>query len=216
MIEVDNLCILRGAFALTDLNFSVPAGSYTALMGRTGCGKTSLLESLVGLAAVRSGSIRIAGEDVTTKRPADRGIGYVPQDAVLFPTMTVAENLGFALRVRKRSRSEIDARCEELARSLNLVHLLERNARDLSGGERQRVALGRAMAAEPQVLLLDEPLSALDDESREELSQVLSQLHSESEVTLLHVTHDSRDVVRLAERVLRIEEGHIRVDSGPK
>jgi molybdate/tungstate transport system ATP-binding protein len=213
LIVVTNLTVASGSFRIAGLDFEVPAGSYTVLMGRTGSGKTSLLETLAGLLPPLRGKITIGGKDVTGSRPADRGIGYVPQDGALFPTMTVAEHLAFALRVRKRPRAEIEARVAELAGLLNLTQLLARKPRGLSGGERQRVALGRAMAGSPAVLLLDEPLSALDQESREELYTVLQRVHAESGVTLLHVTHDHEDARRLAERVLRIEGGAVLVQS---
>lgn len=213
MIEVAGLTVESGSFRIDDLNFTVPAGSYTVLMGRTASGKTSLLETLAGLLPPRRGKITIGGKDVTSTRPADRGIGYVPQDGALFPTMTVAEHMAFALRVRRRPRAELEARVAELAGLLNLTQLLERRPRGLSGGERQRVALGRALSAAPAVLLLDEPLSALDQESREEMYAVLHRVHAESGVTLLHVTHDREDARRLAERVLRIEGGAIRLQA---
>lgn len=213
MIEVTGLTVESGSFRIDDLNFTVPAGSYTVLMGRTASGKTSLLETLAGLLPPRRGKITIGGKDVTRTRPADRGIGYVPQDGALFPTMTVAEHMAFALRVRRRPRAELEARVAELAGLLNLTQLLERRPRGLSGGERQRVALGRALSAAPAVLLLDEPLSALDQESREEMYAVLHRVHAESGVTLLHVTHDREDARRLAERVLRIAGGAIRLQA---
>jgi ABC-type sugar transport system ATPase subunit len=209
MIEVEGLTVESGGFQLEDLAFSLPAGSYSVLMGRTGAGKTTLLEALAGLLPPRRGKIMIDGRDVTRARPADRGVGYVPQDGALFPTMTVAEHLAFALRVRQRSQPEIEARVTELAGLLGLATLLARKPHGLSGGERQRVALGRAMSASPAVLLLDEPLSALDMESREEMYAVLERVHTRSHATLLHVTHNPEDASRLAERVLRIEKGVI-------
>ncbi len=211
MIVIDDLTVTSGAFRLEGVSLEVPPGSYTALMGRTGCGKTSLLETIAGLLPATAGRVIIGDRDVTRLRPADRGLGYVPQDGALFPTMTVAEHLSFALRVRRKPRTEVSARVADLARQLDLVRLLDRRPRGLSGGERQRVALGRALAARPEVLLLDEPLSALDDESREELSAVLAGIHRETGVTLLHVTHNREDASRLAQRILRIEDGRLEL-----
>src|SRR5579884_668875 len=161
MIAVDNLSLRSGAFAVDGVSFVVPAGAYGVLMGRTGCGKTTLLEAVCGLKPVRAGRVRLLGRDVTDLHPSRRGIGYVPQDLSLFPTLRVRDNLAFALEVRRRGRAEIDRRVGELAELLGLGRLLDRWPQGLSGGEAQRVALGRALAAAPPVLLLDEPLSAL-------------------------------------------------------
>src|SRR5205085_3681962 len=133
-----------GAFAVEGLSFTTGTGEYAVLMGRTGCGKTTLLEAICGLKPVRAGRIRLLGRDVTNLPPADRGVGYVPQDLALFPTMTVREHLGFALHIRGR-HGEIPDRVAELSRLLGLGALLDRGPQGLSGGESQRVALGRAL-----------------------------------------------------------------------
>ena len=159
MIRLENITWHAGAFRLDGVSFAVPANSYAVLMGRTGSGKTSLIEILCGLRQPKGGRIWIADRDVTELPPGMRGIGYVPQDGALFPTMTVAEQLGFALRVRHRPADEIAGRVRELSAQLGIAHLHDRLPQNLSGGERQRVALGRALAARPSVLLLDEPLS---------------------------------------------------------
>src|SRR5258706_10458550 len=161
MITIDKLHVRVGAFALEDITFNVPAGSFAVLMGRSGAGKTTLLESICGLKPVVSGAIRLDGRDVTHLKPAERGIGYVPKDVSLFSTMTVRENLAFALAIRKWSPEAIEQRVIELADFLGLRGFLDRRPRGLSGGEAQRVALGRALACRPSILCLDEPLSAL-------------------------------------------------------
>src|SRR5919201_5691867 len=168
MIAVENLTVRAGAFALEGVSFALDTGQYGVLMGRTGCGKTTLLEAVCGLKPVRGGRVRLLGRDVTDLPPADRGVGYVPQDLALFPTMTVREHLGFALEVRRWDPAEATRRVEELSAMLGLGPLLGRRPQGLSGGEAQRVALGRALSFRPRVLLLDEPLSALDDETRQE------------------------------------------------
>lgn len=198
-----------GDFKLQDISFTVSTGQYAMLMGRTGCGKTSLLEAVCGLRRVADGVIKIAGVDVTHWSPADRGIGYVPQDLALFPTLTVAEHLQFALRIRRWSRSKMEARTAELASVLGIEHLLKRRVQALSGGEAQRTALGRALSFQPQVLLLDEPLSALDDVTRQEMYGVLQTVKTATGVTTLHVTHSHDEAAALADVQLRLDNGQV-------
>ena len=207
MIAVSNLTLRLGDFALEQVSFEVPTGCYAVLMGKTGCGKTSVLEAICGLRPIVSGTIHLANQEVTQLKPAARGIGYVPQDGALFETMTVEQNLGFALDVRRVDAETIRARVQELARLLEIEPLLNRYPKFLSGGERQRVALGRALAFHPKVLLLDEPLSALDDETRHHLYEVLQRIRAHFEVTALHVTHSREEARELADRVIRIEDG---------
>ena len=210
MIEIQNLAVRQGKFALAGVALGVPAGRYAVLMGRSGCGKTTILETVAGLRQPAAGTIALAGRDVTCLRPAARHVGYVPQDGALFPTMTVRENLGFALDVRGDRRADIDKRVEELASWLGIVNLLERKPYFLSGGEKQRVALGRALASRPPVLLLDEPLGSLDDDTRETLVELLGRLRESREVTVLHVTHNRAEADRLGDLVFRLEEGAVR------
>jgi ABC-type sugar transport system ATPase subunit len=210
MIDVANLSIRAGTFLLNGLSFSVPAGKYAVLMGKTGSGKTTLLEALCGFRRVEAGTVRLVDRDVTALSPADRGIGYVPQDLALFQTMTVREHLAFAQKIRRWNRSVIDRRVSELAELLGLTRLLDRRPQGLSGGESQRVALGRALSFWPRVLLLDEPLSALDDETRADMYQLLKKVQRQTEVTVLHVTHNWTETRALADQVLLIRNGAIR------
>ena len=210
MIEVRGLSIAVGTFSLNDVSFTVETGRCAALMGRTGCGKTTILEAICGLRRMVSGRVLLQGRDVTGLRPGQRGIGYVPQDRALFSTMTVREHLEFALRVRSCSRKDIEARVVELANLLGLTPLLQRRPAGLSGGESQRVALGRAMSFDPVVLLLDEPLSALDDQTREEMYALLRKVRERTGVTTLHVTHHRNEAERLADQVLVLENGVVR------
>ena len=212
MIAVEGLTIRQGAFALDGVTFAVPTGAYAVLMGRTGSGKTTLLETVVGLRRPASGRVLIGGRDVTALPPAAREIGYVPQDAVLFKTMSVAENLGFALSVRKAPAKEIDTRVGELAERLGLTAILSRPAVGLSGGEAQRIALGRALAFRPQVLLLDEPFNAVDEDTRDRLVALLRDVRGS--VTVLHVTHNRTEADQLADTVLRLESGSVTPDNG--
>ncbi len=209
MILLTGVSIRQGLFSLHNVALMVPTGQYGVLMGRTGCGKTTLLEVICGLRRMRSGTVRLLDRDVTRLRPADRGIGYVPQDLALFSTLTVREHLAFALVVRRRGRSEIAARVQELAGLLGIAHLLDRRPLGLSGGEAQRVALGRALAMRPPVLLFDEPLSALDDDTREEMYGLLQSVRRATAVTVLHVTHNRGEASRLADCLFHLHDGRI-------
>lgn len=209
MIHVDNITVRAGGFALENISLTVPEGGYGALMGRTGTGKTTLLEAMIGLKPVEAGSIVLAGCDVTFEPPAARGIGYVPQDGALFTTMTVSEHLSFALDIRRVSKQEITTRVEEMAELLGITHLLMRRPFGLSGGERQRVALGRALSFSPEILLLDEPLSAVDEETRSEMYDLLRRVQAESGVTALHITHNPTEAHDLADTVFILDNGRI-------
>ncbi|MFM8471608.1 MAG: ABC transporter ATP-binding protein [Limisphaerales bacterium] len=209
MIRFDQVSWHAGTFRLDGVSFTVPAGRYGVLMGRTGCGKTTLLEILCGLRRPAGGRVFIGERDVTDLPPGERGIGYVPQDGAMFPTMTVREQIGFALAIRRRPEAEVTARVKELADQLGVAHLLDRRPQNLSGGERQRVALGRALAAKPSVLLLDEPLSALDEELRDELAALLKRVQRELGLTALHITHSRREAAHVGEVFLRLEAGRV-------
>lgn len=198
MIEFQNTDIEVGGYALRNLSFHLEAGTYAVLMGRTGIGKTTILEAICGLRRVVSGRVIVGGIDVTYFSPADRRVGYVPQDLALFPSMNVQEHLEFAMKLRRRPSSEIRDRVEELSTMLGVRHLLTRKTHGLSGGESQRVALGRALSFGPSVLLLDEPLSALDVAMRTEMQGVLSRMREVSDVTVLHVTHNPEEAQSLA------------------
>ncbi len=210
MIRLENVTIHAGAFAISGVSFEVPASRYGVLMGQTGSGKTTLLEAICGLRRLQSGRITLGGRDVTTLKVAQRGIGYVPQDRALFPTMTVRQHLAFALTIRKWNRPAIQDRVTELAQMLAIVPLLDRGVVNLSGGEAQRVALGRALAHRPGVLLLDEPLSALDEETRSQMTDLLRSVQHDTGVTVLHVTHSAREADRLAQNLFVLEAGRLR------
>ena len=211
VIRVHELSVRAGTFRLENISFEVPTGQYAILMGRTGSGKTTILESLCGLKSVVSGRIELMGRNVTALKPAERGVGFVPQEGALFPTMTVGQHLGFALTVRRWSSRDIAERVKELAELLGLEHLLDRRPAGLSGGERQRVALGRALAARPNVLCLDEPLSALDDVTRESMCSLLKTISVQTGVTTLHITHNRSEAQNLGDVILLLEEGVLRV-----
>jgi ABC-type sugar transport system ATPase subunit len=210
VIAVEALSVRAGAFAIEGLSFAVATGEYAVLMGRTGCGKTTLLEAICGLKPVRAGRVRLLGRDVTDLPPADRGVGYVPQDLALFPTMTVRDHLGFALEVRRWDPVAAARRIEKLTELLGLGRLLDRRPPGLSGGEAQRVALGRALAFRPAVLLLDEPLSALDEDTRTGMYGMLRSVQRQTGVTTLHVTHSRAEARALADRLFVFDKGGLR------
>ena len=209
MIDVRQLKVRAGSFSLSNVSFTVASGSYAVLMGRTGSGKTPLLDGICGLRPIDYGTIHLHDQNITHLPPASRGIGFVPQEAALFHPLTVAEHIAFALRVRKWPDHAVHARVAEVAESLRLTPLLDRHPQGLSGGESQRVALGRALSFRPAILCLDEPLSALDDETRDEICSVLTALHQASRVTVLHITHNRREAERLANVVLHLEKGSV-------
>lgn len=209
MIRFEEISWSSGAFRIERLSLEIPSASYAVLMGRTGCGKTTIAEILCGLRAPSRGRVFLGERDVSDLPPGLRGVGYVPQDGALFPTMTVRQNLGFALRIRGVSSTLIQQEVEPMAERLALLNLLERRPENLSGGERQRVALGRALMSRPEVLVLDEPLSALDDHTREELINLLREIQKSLRITALHITHNSHEARNLADHIYKMEGGSI-------
>ena len=209
MIKLTDISLRLGTFALKNISLEVSTGQYAVLMGRSGCGKTSILESVCGLSSIESGSIVLMNRQVSGLSPAERGVGYVPQDKALFSRMTVRENIAFALNIRKLTTTETEVRVAEIADLLGIAHLLDRMPQGLSGGEAQRVALGRALSHKPSILLLDEPLSALDEGIREEMCILLKSVQAYTGVTILHVTHSSMEAKRLADCVFVLSEGGI-------
>jgi ABC-type sugar transport system ATPase subunit len=209
VIEVQNLTVHAGSFTVHDVSFSVPTGAYGILMGKTGSGKTTILEAVAGLKHVSAGKIVLGKSDVTQLKPAERNIGYVPQDGALFSTMTVRDHLSFALIIRRVAAAEIQERVDELAKLLGIESLLDRSTVGLSGGERQRVALGRALSFRPSTLLLDEPLSALDDDTRESMYELIRHVKEHTGVTTLHITHSVEEARRLGDIAFRLEGGEV-------
>lgn len=209
MIRLENISWTTGAFTLREVSFTVPAGRYGVLMGRTGTGKTSLLEILCGLRMPESGRLWLGSREVTHELPGARGIGYVPQDGALFPTMNVREQIGFGLRMQRETAKEIARRVEELAAEVRVSHLLDRKPQGLSGGEKQRVALARALVLRPAVLLLDEPLASLDEETQDGLIELLRGTQLQHEITVLHVTHSRREAEALGDVRLRLQDGKV-------
>src|SRR5207244_4933165 len=184
-------------------------GEFIALLGASGCGKTTLLRAVCGFVALASGSIAVGGRDISRLPPDKRNVAMVFQSYALWPHMTVAQNVGYGLKLRGVGRVDIARRIEELLAMLRLEGLAERKVTALSGGQRQRVALGRALAIDPQVLLLDEPLSNLDARIREEVRHEIKTLQQRLGITTVHVTHDRQEAMVMADRIVILDSGRV-------
>jgi multiple sugar transport system ATP-binding protein len=201
---------LGGVRAVDGVDLTIPDGEFMVLVGPSGCGKTTLLRSIGGLETVTAGRIVIDGRDVTKAQPAQRDLAMVFQNYALYPHMTVRENLGYALRVRKLKKAEVNRRVEEAAKLLGLDALLNRRPRALSGGQMQRVAMGRAIVREPKAFLMDEPLSNLDAKLRVSMRTSLQQLHARLRTTTVYVTHDQVEAMTLGQRVAVMNDGKVQ------
>jgi len=196
-------------YAVADFNLAAEKGEFVSFLGPSGCGKTTTLRMIAGFEQPTTGTIMINGEDVTYKAPNKRDVGMVFQAYALFPNMTVADNIGFGLKVRKRPKDQIKKRVAELLEIVNLPDKGNRYPYQLSGGQQQRVALARALAFEPQVLLLDEPLSALDAKIRVALRHEIRQIQRQLGITTVYVTHDQEEALSLSDRVVVMSEGRM-------
>jgi multiple sugar transport system ATP-binding protein len=210
-IEIDRVTKVygNGFLAVDDVSIEIADGEFVVLVGPSGCGKSTLLRMIAGLEEVTAGTVRIAGADVTDLAPRHRDIAMVFQNYALYPHMTVRENLGYGLKVRRVGKSETRRRVDEVAGLLGLGELLDRKPAQLSGGQRQRVAMGRAIVREPQAFLMDEPLSNLDAKLRVAMRASLAQLHAKLGVTTIYVTHDQTEAMTLGQRVAVMRDGHI-------
>jgi len=216
MIEVHNVSKRFGGFAaLDDVSLTVPDGSLTALLGPSGGGKSTLLRVIAGLETPDAGAVRIGGEDVTARPAQRRGVGFVFQHYAPFKHMTVRDNVAFGLTIRKRPKAEVRERVDDLLGLVHLDGLAERYPSQLSGGQRQRMALARALAVQPRVLLLDEPFGALDANVRRELREWLRRLHEEVHVTTIFVTHDQEEAMEVSGQIAVINEGRIEQTGTP-
>ncbi|HEV3262450.1 MAG TPA: sulfate/molybdate ABC transporter ATP-binding protein [Gemmataceae bacterium] len=216
-ITVKDLTKRFGRFtALDHVSLEVPGGSLVALLGPSGSGKTTLLRIIAGLEVADSGTVCYSGEDVTRQSARDRNIGFVFQHYALFRHLNVFENIAFGLRVRRWPKARIAERVGELLRLVRLEGLEGRHPSELSGGQRQRVALARALAAQPRLLLLDEPFGALDAKVRQELRQWLRRLHEEIHMTSVFVTHDQEEAFEVADKVVVMRAGQVEQSGTPQ
>ncbi|UWE14684.1 ABC transporter ATP-binding protein [Herbaspirillum huttiense] len=215
-ISLQGVCKHWGqAQAVSNIDFEVKSGQFTVLLGPSGCGKSTTLRLIAGLDKPTSGSIHIGGRDVTQLPPAQRNISMVFQSYALFPHLTVRDNILFGVRVRKEPRAGHESRLQRVADILGLSHLLERRPAQLSGGQRQRVALGRAIIADAPVCLMDEPLSNLDAQLRQEMRREIRALQQQLNMTMVYVTHDQTEAMSMADQVILLREGRIEQDAAP-
>lgn len=209
MLELQNISKDMGEFLLDSVSMKVEKGDYLVILGPTGAGKTILLETVAGVYPPDNGRIFLNNRDITDEEPRKRNICMVYQDYMLFPHLNVEDNIGFGLRIQKVDKDKIRARVKEVAELFGISHLLHRYPDTLSGGEKQRTAISRAIIMDPEVLLLDEPLSALDGQTRERLRSELKNLHRMFGTTIIHITHNFSEVFALADKVAVMNKGEI-------
>ncbi len=209
-LEIDRVETAYGnTRVLKGVSLDVAPGEFVALLGSSGCGKTTLLRTIAGFLTATSGAIRVGGRDISKEPPDKRGMAMVFQSYALWPHMTVAQNVGYGLRLKKWDRARIDKRVGEVLSMLKLDGFGQRNVTQLSGGQRQRVALGRALAVDPEILLLDEPLSNLDARIREDVRHEIKELQKALGITAIHVTHDREEAMVMADRIVILDAGQI-------
>ncbi|MCC7560588.1 MAG: ABC transporter ATP-binding protein [Methanobacterium sp.] len=209
MIKIENLTKDLEEFEINQVNLEVKKNEYFVILGPSGSGKTMLLELIAGITIPDSGKIYLDNKDITWSALEKRGVGFVYQNYMLFPHKTVFENIAFGLKIRKIGKEKIESKVNEMMELLNISHLKDRLPRTLSGGEQQRTALARALIIYPKVLLMDEPLSALDRKTRANLMRKLKEIHQKFDITLVHVTHNFDEALQLADRVAIMKEGTI-------
>jgi len=216
-VEIDRVTKRFGQTEVfSDLEIDIGHGEFVALLGPSGCGKSTLLRCIAGLEDLTEGDIRFADQSIIDTAPAQRGAAMVFQSYALYPHKTVAENMGFALKIANVPKSEIDQKVSEAAKILRIEPLLDKRPRQLSGGQRQRVAIGRAIVREPEVFLFDEPLSNLDAELRARMRLEISRLHGRLDATMIYVTHDQIEAMTMADRIVILDSGRIRQIGTPQ
>jgi ABC-type Fe3+/spermidine/putrescine transport system ATPase subunit len=217
-LHIEDLVVTYGGpeEVLKGVSLAIEAGEFIALLGASGCGKTTLLRAVSGFAAVESGRVRMGGRDITHLAPDKRNMAMVFQSYALWPHMTVAENIGYGLKLRRHTRDDIGRQVGDMLDMLGLTGLGGRKVTQLSGGQRQRVALGRALAIKPQILLLDEPLSNLDARIRQAVRHEIKTIQGRLGITAIHVTHDREEAMVMADRIVILEGGEILQQGTPE
>ncbi len=205
-----------GVEVLHDINICIEQGEFLVLVGPSGCGKSTLLNCIAGLEEITDGALNIGGRNVTQDPPKDRDIAMVFQSYALYPTMTVAENIGFGMKIRKIPKADMNAKIAEVATLLQIDHLLDRQPSQLSGGQRQRVAMGRALVRNPKLFLFDEPLSNLDAKLRVEMRAEIKRLHRTTNASIVYVTHDQIEAMTLASRIVVLKDGYVQQIGTPQ
>ena len=209
MITIENVSHEWDEFSLKNVSFTVNKGEHFIILGPTAAGKTLILETIAGFYIPRKGKILLNGKDITHIPPEKRNIGFVYQDYSLFPHMNVKENVAFGLKMQKLPKTEVETKVQDIMDSMGIAYLQDRLPSTLSGGEQQRVALARSLVIDPEILLLDEPLSALDPRTRESLREELERIHEVRGTTTIHVTHDQDEALALADRIGVIMDGEL-------
>lgn len=216
-IQLEHLHVGYGATSvLNDIHLEIAQGEFVALLGASGCGKTTLLRTIAGFSAPSAGAVRVDGQDMTHQPPEKRGMALVFQSYALWPHMTVAQHIAYGLKLRRVPRAEIATRVAQLEQMLGLSGLGDRKPAQLSGGQRQRVALGRALAVQPAILLLDEPLSNLDTRIRLQLRDEIRALQQRLGLTAIHVTHDREEAMVMADRIVILHQGKVMQSGSPQ
>lgn len=214
MLELKNISLSFGPFSISNINLKLEKGEYFVLLGPSGAGKSVILELIAGILRADEGEIYLSDKNITHNRIQDRSVGLVFQDFAIFPHLNVEQNIAYPLKVKRWPKERIRIRVEELARQMDIFHLLNRRTISLSGGEKQRVALARTLALSPDLLLLDEPLASLDVQLKKDLRSQLRKLHKQGQ-TIIHVTHDFEEALLLADKIAIFKQGQI-VQQGRK
>jgi molybdate transport system ATP-binding protein len=216
LLEIDNISVKAGSFYLRNISFSINTNEYVMILGPTGSGKTMLLECIAGLRPIESGEIYLNGKNITNLPPEQRHFGFAYQDSLLYPFLTIRENILFGARARDMAvKAELQKHMHLIADIMGISHLLERYPKYLSGGERQRVSLARAILTKPSLLLLDEPLSALDPGTRQSMQNLLREIHITESLGIIHVTHDFSEAMQLGTRMIVLRNGGIEQEGVP-